>query len=94
VLEVYIGKRKAAGVYVKVFGEHTTGRRFYRDGYTDITGSFRYALSDIDGISAFSILVQTEKGGLIQRVNAPTKLAAYQVLPNRSSKQKSLQKKK
>jgi hypothetical protein len=79
---------------VKVFGEQSFGRKFYRDGYTDITGSFRYALSDMDGISAFSILVQTEKGGLIQRVNAPTKLAAYQVMPTRVSKQKSIQKKK
>lgn len=25
--------------------------KFYRDGYTDITGTFKYALSDLDGIS-------------------------------------------
>jgi hypothetical protein len=76
---VFVGKRKAVGVYVKVFAERNGGRKFYRDGYTDITGSFRYALSDIDQISAFAILVLTDKGGVIERVKAPTKVSSYQV---------------
>lgn len=92
-LEVFIGKRKAAGVYVKVFADKRGASKFYRDGYTDITGSFRYALSDIDEISAFAILVQTDKGGAIQRVKAPTKLSSYQVAPKISYK-KEMKKKK
>jgi hypothetical protein len=88
-----VGKRKAAGVYVKVFAEQRGNTKFYRDGYTDMTGSFRYALEDIDEVSAFAILVQTDRGGVIERVKAPTKLSAYRVMPT-SKQQKSMKKSK
>lgn len=78
---------------MKVFADQRGNKKFYRDGYTDITGSFRYALEDIDEISAFAILVQTDKGGVIQRVKAPTKLSSYQVRPVASkSKSKAMKK--
>ncbi len=47
-LDVFINKKKGVGVYVKVFATKREGKQFYRDGYTDMTGSFKYALSDID----------------------------------------------
>lgn len=57
-LQVYLGKKRTPGCYVKVF---SNGKRykFYRDGYTDMTGTFRYALADLDGIKEFAILVVT-----------------------------------
>lgn len=39
--------------------------KFYRDGYTDITGTFKYALADLEGITEFSILFVTENGGIV-----------------------------
>ena len=70
-------RRRAIGSYVKVFSRSNGDTKFYRDGYTDMTGTFRYALSDLDNISDFSILVCTEKGGVVQRVKPPSKLASY-----------------
>lgn len=39
--------------------------KFYRDGYTDITGTFKYALADLEGVSEFSILFVTDQGGIV-----------------------------
>ena len=44
-------KKKRPGAYVKVFSMKSMFDRFYRDGYTDMTGTFRYAMSDLEGIS-------------------------------------------
>jgi hypothetical protein len=76
-LQVYLNKKRLAGSYVKVFSDKGMEKGFYRDGYTDMTGTFRYAMSDLDGIREFSILVMTDKGGIIQRVKPPSKLASY-----------------
>lgn len=43
--------------------------KFYRDGYTDIAGKFKYALSDLEEISEFSILFLTDYGGKVEKVN-------------------------
>lgn len=76
-LQVFVNKKKQAGAYVKVFSKSSYSPQFYRDGYTDMTGTFRYAMSDLDGIAEFSILVITERGGVTQRVKPPSKLASY-----------------
>ena len=39
--------------------------KFYRDGYTDITGTSKYALADLEGVSEFSILFVTDQGGIV-----------------------------
>ena len=33
------------GCYVRFYSTGTKGTKFYRDGYTDITGKFKYALA-------------------------------------------------
>ena len=76
-LQVFVNKKKRAGAYVKVFSKQNHLEKFYRDGYTDMTGTFRYAMSDLDGIQEFSILVQTDKGGSLLKVKPPSKLASY-----------------
>ena len=42
-----------------MYSRGNKGEKFYRDGYTDIASSFRYALDSKD-ISEFAILVMTE----------------------------------
>lgn len=54
-----------------MYSEGSKGTKFYRDGYTDITGTFKYALTDLDGIKRFSILTITKQGGQINQVNPP-----------------------
>lgn len=62
---------------MKVFVKKNGRSEFYRDGYTDMTGLFKYAKSDLEGITQFSIFVSCEKGGVIRKVNPPSKLASY-----------------
>lgn len=77
-IQVFINKKKRPGAYVKVFSEkHNQATKFYRDGYTDIAGTFRYAMSDLDKIKQFYILVTTDRGSLILQVKPPSKLASY-----------------
>lgn len=76
-LQVYLNKKRLAGAYVKVFCDKGMTKDFYRDGYTDMTGTFRYAMSDLDGIREFSILVMTDKGGVIHRVKPPSTLSSF-----------------
>lgn len=76
-LQVFLQRKRLAGAYVKVFSDKGMNKDFYRDGYTDMTGTFRYAMSDLDDIKEFSILVMTPHGGLIQKVKPPSKLASY-----------------
>lgn len=60
-----------------------------------MTGSFKYALSDLDGIKEFAILALTEKGGVIQRVKPPSQLNSYDnACMNKSSKYKVSKKSK
>lgn len=46
-LQVFYEGKRQPGCYVKVYSTGTKGSKFYRDGYTDITGKFRYALADL-----------------------------------------------
>ncbi len=92
-LEAFVNKKKGVGVYVKVFVLKRGKKEFYRDGYTDMTGTFKYALSDIDEITSFAILVQTDKGGVIKRVNPPSKLPTYQAKKSYGKSSLSKQKK-
>ena len=46
-LQIFLGGKQLPGIYCKVYSRGTKGERFYRDGYTDITGTFKYALSDL-----------------------------------------------
>jgi hypothetical protein len=46
-LQVFYEGKKQSGCYVKVYSSGSKGNKFYRDGYTDITGRFKYALSDL-----------------------------------------------
>ncbi len=63
--QVFYQNKKQAGCYCKVYQMKNGQSKFYRDGYTDITGTFKYALADLDGISEFSILFITEFGGVV-----------------------------
>ena len=45
--QVFLKGSKLAGCYCKVFQMKNGSSKFYRDGYTDITGTFKYALADL-----------------------------------------------
>jgi hypothetical protein len=70
ILKVFNKGKRCTTSYVKVYSRGSKGDIFYRDGYTDIASTFRYAL-DVDGIKEFSILVVTEYGSCIHRVKPP-----------------------
>lgn len=72
-----MNKKRAIGSYVKVFSDTERKKAFYRDGYTDMTGTFKYAMSDLDGIKEFSIFVSTERGGVIHKVKPPSRLGSF-----------------
>lgn len=76
-LQAFVSKKKQPGAYVKVFSKKDSKEAFYRDGYTDMNGTFRYAMADLEGITEFSILVQTGRGGSTLRVKPPSKIATY-----------------
>jgi len=46
-LQVFYDGKRQPGCYVKVYSKGSKGTKFYRDGYTDITGKFKYALADL-----------------------------------------------
>lgn len=69
-LKVFYQNKKCSTSYCKVYSRGSKGDRFYRDGYTDIASTFRYAL-DQTNISEFSILVLTDYGGSIHRIKPP-----------------------
>jgi len=70
-LKVFYKGRRSSTSYCKVYTKGSKGQRFYRDGYTDVASTFRYAL-DVADISEFSILVLTDHGGSISRVRPPS----------------------
>lgn len=70
-LKVFYDKKKCSTSYCKVYSKGSKGEKFYRDGYTDIASTFRYAL-DIKDVTEFSILVVTSYGGSIQKVKPPS----------------------
>jgi hypothetical protein len=67
---VFFQNKKCPTSYCKVYSRGSKGDRFYRDGYTDIASTFRYALDQKD-IREFSILVATDYGGILHRVKPP-----------------------
>lgn len=71
---MFLNKKRQSGCYCKVYKkEKDFAVKFYRDGYTDITGAFKYAMDDLDGITDFAILVVTDQGGVITKVKPPSK---------------------
>ncbi len=46
-LQLFYESKPLSGSYCKVYSTGSKGEKFYRDGYTDITGTFKYALSEI-----------------------------------------------
>ena len=70
--QVFLSGKKLAGCYCKVFQMKNGCSKFYRDGYTDITGTFKYALADLQGISKFSILFVTDNGSIVHQVVPPS----------------------
>ena len=61
-----------SGGYCKAYSTGKKGEKFYRDGYTDITGTFKYALADLQDITMFSILCVTNFGSTITKVKPPS----------------------
>lgn len=55
---VFVDGKPQPGVYCKVYAESRGRNRFYRDGYTDIQGRFKYVY-ELDDVSRFSILFMT-----------------------------------
>lgn len=68
---VYVDGKPRPGAYVKVYakGKET---RFYKDGYTDIQGRFKY-VSQLDDVEKFSLLFITDKGGVTKFARTPSK---------------------
>lgn len=50
IIQVYYDNKKSPQCYCKVYQLKNGSSKFYRDGYTDITGTFKYALANLDGI--------------------------------------------
>ena len=71
-LQVFYENKPISGNYCKVYSTGSKGVKFYRDGYTDITGSFRYALSELSEINRFSVLCVNENGGVICKPAKPS----------------------
>lgn len=72
-LQVFYSNKPVIGCYCKVYSQQSNGSsKFYRDGYTDITGTFRYALSELESVRRFSILCMSDSGGMINQVNPPS----------------------
>lgn len=68
---MFVDGKPKPGVYCKVYarGNET---RFYKDGYTDIQGRFKY-VSQLDDVKKFSLLFVTEKGGITKFARIPSK---------------------
>ncbi len=68
-------QRGLSRVYVKVYARLNGGAvQFYKDGYTDLRGRFDYAsLSTdmLDRVERFSVLILSEKEGVVVREIAP-----------------------
>jgi hypothetical protein len=64
-------QNKKCPAYCKVYARGAKGIHFYKDGYTDIASTFRYAMN-VDKIEEFSMLVLTDFGGCILKVKPPS----------------------
>jgi hypothetical protein len=70
--QVFVDNKRKPGCYCKVYQMRNGESKFCRDGYTDITGTFKYALTDLTGVTQFAILFVTDRGSLIERVRPPS----------------------
>jgi hypothetical protein len=69
---LFVGGVRKSSCYCKIFASYKSGLvKFYRDGYTDVKGSFKYALAAIDQIDKFAICVITELGSKIVYTGTP-----------------------
>ena len=81
--------RPLSNVYIKCFAKkHNGAVTFYKDGYTDLRGTFEYTSvhnsSDFHDVSDFSILVFSDKhGALIKQAKPPTSIAKVEVNANK-----------
>ena len=74
IIQVFGDGKRIPGAYIKVFNTSKSKKdngKFYVDGYTDIAGKFKYALSDLKTIGQFSILIVTDLGSVVKLVNPP-----------------------
>jgi hypothetical protein len=71
-------------VYVKCFTrEHNGSVKFYKDGYTDIRGSFDYArlnIDKLDSIDKFSLLIvgDQEQGLVVRQCGKPSTMGKFE----------------
>lgn len=78
-----------SNVYIKCFAKKHNGVvSFYKDGYTDLRGTFEYTSvhnsSDFQDVTEFSILVFSDKhGALIKQTKPPTSIAKVEVNANK-----------
>lgn len=75
-----LSNKPLSKVYVKCFQKKKDGNvSFYKDGYTDLRGTFDYASLNLDGtrnIDKFSLLVVSEEmGAMIKQTDPPSELA-------------------
>lgn len=68
---VYVDGKAKPGAYCKVYAKDGSGTRFFKDGYTDLQGKFKYITSDIEGIQTFAVLFLTEQGGIVKYARKP-----------------------
>ena len=77
-------EKPLSNIYIKTFAKKNNGTiSFYKDGYTDLRGTFEYtsvSSSDLGDISEFSILVFSDKhGAQIKQVKPPSTVAKVEV---------------
>ena len=77
-----------SNVYINCFAKKTDGRvSFYKDGYTDLRGTFEYTSvhsNDFADVSEFSILAFSDKyGALIKQTKPPSSVAKVEVNANK-----------
>ena len=70
-------RKPLAKVYVKVYARMKDGRlKFYKDGYTDLSGRFDYAsvsTNEGDNVDRFALLILSDEAGAVIREAAPPK---------------------
>jgi hypothetical protein len=71
-IQVIYEGRRLSGCYCKVYQMKHGSAKFYRDGYTDITGTFKYVLAGLEGVTEFAILVESQYGGRTYKVKPPS----------------------
>ncbi len=76
-LQVFYQNKPISGSYCKVYSSGSKGNKFYRDGYTDITGTFKYALSQLNEITRFSVLCVSDYGSVVNMMAPPSQAGEF-----------------